>query len=79
MRSMRFNVYHSYAFFEIRKPRAYLTFPGWWSLTFFSADTGGAVLPYAGNCLAIDGFSFFGGNDVAEAVNQNMAVCFGGN
>ena len=31
------------------------------------ADTGGAVLPYAGSCLAVDGFSFLGGNDVCRS------------
>ena len=34
---------------------------------FFLADTGGAVLPYAGSCLAVDGFSFLGGNDVRRS------------
>ena len=33
----------------------------------FLADTGGAVLPYAGSCLAVDGFSFLGGNDVCRS------------
>ena len=31
------------------------------------ADTGGAVLPYAGNFLAVGGFSFFGGIDVGRS------------
>ena len=34
---------------------------------FFLADTGGVVLPYAGSCLAVDGFSFLVGNDVGRS------------
>ena len=43
------------------------------------ADTCGAVLPYGCNVLAVGGFHFSAVTTLAEAVNQNMAVFFGGN
>ena len=35
---------------------------GWSSVTIFSADTGGAILPFGGNFSAVGGFLVFGGS-----------------
>ena len=57
---------------------------GWSSVTIFSADTGGAILPFGGNFSAVGGFLVFGGSGtpkyggIFSAVMQYGGKFFGG-
>ena len=46
---------------------------GYSSVTLYLTDTDGAVMQYAGNFSAGNGFSFFGGNDFGG--NGNTKIC----
>ena len=52
---------------KIYDPYKVISFPvyfsGYSSVTLYLTDTDGAVMRYAGNFSAVNGFSFFGGND----------------
>ena len=56
--------------------RAYSTplfFPEYSPVTLYLTDTDGAVVQYAGDFSAVNGFSFFGGNDFGG--NGNTKKC----
>ena len=50
-----------------------LFFSGYSSVTLYLTDTDGAVMRYAGNFSAVNGFSFLGGNDFGG--NGNTKMC----